>query len=119
MSTKVIDIYNTLNFVSDYNSTGITSASLTVDSGGKLTIFNTTQSQSSSVGALVIQNGGLSINASTNATNVSNGGALTIAGGAAIAGNLIVGGTITYLSPNNSFEYLTLSGTREIGRAHV
>jgi hypothetical protein len=113
MSTKVIDIYNTLNFVSDYNSTGITSASLTVDSGGKLTIFNTTQSQSSSVGALVIQNGGLSINASTNATNVSNGGALTIAGGAAIAGNLIVGGTITYLSPNNSFEYLTLSGTRE------
>jgi len=118
MSTKVIDIYNTLNFVSDYNNTGLTAASnrLTVDSGGLLTIFNTTQSEYSSIGALVIQNGGLSINALTNATSVSNGGALTIAGGAAIAGDLFVGGTITYsnaAAASSTFAYLTLTATDE------
>jgi hypothetical protein len=116
MSTKVIDIYNTLNFVSDYNNVGLTAASnrLTVDSGGLLTIFNTTQSQYSSVGALVLQNGGLSINALTNATSVSNGGALTIAGGAAIAGDLIVGGTISYsnaAAASSTFAYLTLTAS--------
>ena len=112
----MIDIYNTLNFVSDYNGVGLTSASnrLTVDSGGLLTIFNTTQSISSNVGALVLQNGGLSINALTNATSVSNGGALTVAGGAAIAGDLIVGGTISYsnaAAASSTFAYLTLSAT--------
>lgn len=116
MSTKVIDIYNTLNFVSDYNTVGLTSASnrLTVDNGGLLTIFNTTQSESSSVGALVLQNGGLSINALTNATSVSNGGALTVAGGASIAGDLIVGGTISYsnaAAASSTFAYLTLTAS--------
>jgi hypothetical protein len=116
MSTKVIDIYNTLNFVSDYNNVGLTAASnrLTVDSGGLLTIFNTTQSQNSSVGALVLQNGGLSINALTNATSVSNGGALTVAGGASIAGDLIVGGSISYsnaAAASSTFAYLTLTAT--------
>lgn len=118
MSTKVIDIYNTLNFVSDYNNVGLTAASnrLTVDSGGLLTIFNTTQSEYSTVGALVLQNGGLSINALTNATSVSNGGALTIAGGAAIAGDLIVGGTISYsnaAAASSTFAYLTLTASDE------
>ena len=112
----MIDIYNTLNFVSDYNGVGLTSASnrLTVDSGGLLTIFNTTQSQASNIGALVLQNGGLSINALTNATSVSNGGALTVAGGAAIAGDLIVGGTISYsnaAAASSTFAYLTLTAT--------
>jgi hypothetical protein len=116
MSTKVIDIYNTLNFVSDYNNVGLTAASnrLTVDSGGLLTIFNTTQSENSSVGALVLQNGGLSINALTNATSVSNGGALTVAGGASIAGDLIVGGSISYsnaAAASSTFAYLTLTAT--------
>jgi hypothetical protein len=116
MSTNVIEIFNTLNFVSDYNSVGLTSASnrLTVDNGGLLTIFNTTQSQSSNIGALVLQNGGLSINALTNVTSVSNGGALTIAGGTAIAGNLIVGGTISCsnaVATSSTFAYLTLTAT--------
>lgn len=114
----MIDLLNTLHLVSDYNSVGLTSASnrLTVDSGGLLTIFNTTQSESSDVGALVLQNGGLSINALTNATSVSNGGALTIAGGAAIAGDLIVGGTISYsnaAAASSTFAYLTLTATDE------
>lgn len=116
MSTKIIDIYNTLNFVSDYNNVGLTAASnrLTVDSGGLLTIFNTTQSQYSTVGALVLQNGGLSINALSNATSISNGGALTVAGGASIAGDLIVGGTISYsnaAAASSTFAYLTLTAT--------
>jgi hypothetical protein len=118
MSTKVIDIYNTLNFVSDYNTVGLTAASnrLTVDNGGLLTIFNTTPSQYSSVGALVIQNGGLSINAPQNATSVSSGGALTVAGGASIAGDLIVGGSISYsnaAAASSTFAYLTLTATDE------
>jgi hypothetical protein len=117
-SNKVIDLLNTLHLVSDYNNVGLTSASnrLTVDSGGRLTIFNTTQSESSDIGALVLQNGGLSINALTNATSVSNGGALTIAGGAAIAGDLIVGGTISYsnaAAASSTFAYLTLTATDE------
>ena len=116
MSTKVIDIFNTLNFVSDYNNVGLTAASnrLTVDNGGRLTIYNTTQSQYSSVGALVLQSGGLSINALTNATSVSNGGALTVAGGAAIAGDLIVGETISYsnaAAASSTFAYLTLTAS--------
>jgi hypothetical protein len=116
MSDKIIDIFNTLNFVSDFNNTGLTVESnrLTVDSGGVLTLFNTTQSQYSSVGALVLQNGGLSINAFTNATSVSNGGALTVAGGAAIGGDLIVGGSILYANAeasSSTFAYLTLTST--------
>ena len=48
MSIKVIDIDNTLNFVSDYNTNGLVSANrLTVDSGGVLNIYNTTESISS------------------------------------------------------------------------
>jgi hypothetical protein len=116
MGDKIIDIFNTLNFVSDFNNTGLTTESnrLTVDSGGVLTLFNTTQSQYSSVGALVLQNGGLSINAFTNATSVSNGGALTVAGGAAIGGDLIVGGSILYANAeasSSTFAYLTLTST--------
>lgn len=67
----------------------------------------------SSVGSVVLQ-GGLSINCPTNATSVLNGGALTIAGGAAIAGDLIIGGTITYsnaVAASSTFEYLTLTAT--------
>jgi hypothetical protein len=90
---NVIDVARTLNFVNDYNNN--TNANvLTVNNGGVLTLFNTTQSQSSSIGALILQNGGLSINTLTNATSIQNGGALTVAGGAAIGGDLIVGGSI-------------------------
>ena len=74
---------------------------------------NITSCSNSSTGSVVLQ-GGLSINCSTNATSVSNGGALTIAGGAAIAGDLIVGGTIRYgnsQSTNSTFDYLTLTAT--------
>jgi hypothetical protein len=114
--SKVIDIFNSLNFVSDYSQNGLTSGSdlLTIDSFGVLKIYNTTPSTFSSVGALVIQNGGLSINTPTNATNISQGGALTIKGGAAIGGDLIVGGSVLYAnaaSASSTFAYLTLTAT--------
>lgn len=110
MSAKIIDTFNSLSFISDYNSNGTSSNSKVIfSSGGVLTLYNTTQSQFSSIGALVLQSGGLSINALTNATSVSNGGALTVAGGASIAGDLIIGGTINAGSAGrSSLGYLTL-----------
>jgi hypothetical protein len=72
-----------------------------------------TSCSNSSTGSVVLQ-GGLSIDCPNNAINVSNGGALTIAGGAAIAGDLIVGGTISYsnaAAASSTFAYLTLTAT--------
>lgn len=74
---------------------------------------NITSCSNSSTGSVVLQ-GGLSIDCPTNATSVSNGGALTIAGGASIAGDLIVGGTISYsnaAAASSTFAYLTLTAT--------
>jgi hypothetical protein len=74
---------------------------------------NITSCSNSSTGSVVLQ-GGLSIDCPTNAVNVSNGGALTIAGGAAIAGDLIVGGSISYsnaAAASSTFAYLTLSAS--------
>jgi hypothetical protein len=74
---------------------------------------NITSCSNSSTGSVVLQ-GGLSIDCPTNATSVFNGGALTIAGGASIAGDLIVGGTISYsnaAAASSTFAYLTLTAT--------
>jgi hypothetical protein len=115
MTTKVIDVFNSLNLISDYNTNGLaTNDRITVDSGGFLTIYNTTPSSNTVTGALVLQNGGLAINCLTNATTVSSGGALTVAGGASIQGDLIVGGSITYANSaeaSNTFAYLTLTAS--------
>jgi hypothetical protein len=54
---------------------------------------NTTTSTSSTTGALTLS-GGLGISNTTDATSSTNGGTLTIAGGAAIAKTLRVGGNI-------------------------
>ena len=69
---------------------------------------------SNSSTASVVLTGGLSINNFTNATSVSNGGSLTVAGGAAISGDLIVGGSIYYANAaaaSSTFAYLTLTAT--------
>jgi hypothetical protein len=65
-----------------------------------------------SAGSSVFSN--LYLSSPTNATNVSSGGALTVVGGAAVGGDLIVGGSIIYsnaASVSSSFAYLTLTGT--------
>lgn len=74
---------------------------------------NITSCSNSSTGSVVLQ-GGLSIDCATNAVDVSNGGALTIAGGASIAGDLIVGGSISYsnaAAASSTFAYLTLTAS--------
>jgi hypothetical protein len=67
----------------------VTATNITVSN---INVIGTSTSTNSSSGTVVLL-GGLSIDEPTNATSVSNGGALTIAGGAAIAGDLIVGGS--------------------------
>lgn len=73
---------------------------LKVDYFGNIHMYNTTHSDNSSTGALIIE-GGLSIRHSQNATSVTNGGSLTVRGGAAIGrdlyvdGNLIVSGSLS------------------------
>jgi hypothetical protein len=78
------------------------------------TLFTDPTSCSNSSVASVVLAGGLSIDCPTNATNISNGGALTVLGGAAIAGDLIVGGSILYSNAeaaSSTFAYLTLTST--------
>jgi hypothetical protein len=114
---------NGLNVSSTNNATNLTTASLTVSGGvaikkdllldGKVNSFDITSCSNSSTGSVVLA-GGLSINCFTNATTVSNGGALTVAGGASIAGDLIVGGNISYANAaqaSNTYAYLTLTAS--------
>ena len=111
MSSKVIDIFNTLSFISNYGSVGLTSSNgrLTLDSGGVLSIFNTTSSVNSSSGAIVVRNGGLSINSGNNATSSTSGGGLTINGGASISRDAYIAGTL-YLRNTGSDSIVTLGG---------
>ena len=57
---------------------------------GSMTIYDTTDSSSSSVGVL-ISNGGISIKCSTNASSITRGGAFTVAGGVSIGKSVYVG----------------------------
>jgi hypothetical protein len=117
MSTnKVIDIFNSLSLISDYNANGLTGTydRITLDSSGVMTIYNTAVSTSATSGALILNSGGLAINCGQNAFSASQGGALTVGGGAAIAGDLFIGGTVYYSNADTAssqFAYLTLTAT--------
>lgn len=67
---------------------------------------NTSPSTSSSAGALVLMNGGLSINCDENAKNNTCGGGLTVSGGASIQKSVFIGGDLyvnnVKMSPNVS-----------------
>jgi trimeric autotransporter adhesin len=93
-SKKVIDIANTLELINDYNVVGITGSNLRIaaTNHGQLLLYSTTPSSNSSDGALVIFNGGFSINSTASAQSATRGGAMTIAGGVAIAKNIVIGG---------------------------
>lgn len=74
----------------------------------KLRLTSTQASTNASTGALVSL-GGISIEATSNAINSSNGGALTIAGGAAVSKDLIIGGDLFcdssfHVNDTSSFE---------------
>ena len=74
-------------------SGGISGAT-TINSSGIITNTNTTDSTSSTTGALVLS-GGIGINDTSDASSSTNGGSLTTAGGAAIAKKLFVGSDLT------------------------
>lgn len=121
-STKVIDIFNNLNLVSNFNANGLTSGSnlVTISQYGILSLYSTQSSTDANTGALVLPSGGLAINSGVNATGTAQGGSLTVGGGGAfsqdvyIGGNLTVTGSILYAnaaSSSSTFAYLTLTAT--------
>jgi len=120
-STKIIDIFNNLSFVNDFNANGLTSGSnlVTINSYGILSLKSTQDSFNNTTGAIVVS-GGVAINAGVNSTAIDNGGTLTVGGGGAfsqdvyIGGNLNISGTIisnASVQGSNSFNYLTLTAT--------
>jgi hypothetical protein len=79
--------------------------------GGIMQILDSTPSTSVQEAAVVIE-GGLSIKSGENSVNTLNGGGLTVAGGAAITGDLYVGGSINGSgSSSSTYAYLTLTAT--------
>jgi trimeric autotransporter adhesin len=108
--SKIIDIASTLNFVNDYNISGSSGTLITANDAGSLVFFSTVPSSNSSSGTIVLHNGGLSINTTLSATNVSSGGGLTIRGGAAVAGNLVLGSGLCSLSNSNTIGNIYTTG---------
>ncbi len=77
----------------------------TFHANGVFTVSNTAASINSSFGALVLSNGGLSINETTDATSLTRGGGLTLAGGASISKSVYVGGDTYFKSTTPSTSY--------------
>jgi hypothetical protein len=73
-----------------------------IDSNGIVSVYSTHQSQSSTTGAFIIQNGGIGVNGTENATNSTIGGAMTIAGGGAVGKDLYIGGNLYVTGTLNS-----------------
>lgn len=83
----------------------------TLDVTDLVTFDSTLPSTSSTEGAVVIT-GGLSVGSLDNSLNIFNGGSLTVAGGASIAKDLYIGGSINgAVGASNSFSYLTITAT--------
>ena len=91
------------NITSVGTLTGLTSS-------GIVSITNTTDSTSSSTGALVLS-GGIGINDTADAVSSINGGSLTTAGGMAIAKKLFVGTDVSVGGNLTVTGNLTISGT--------
>ncbi|NBP00266.1 MAG: hypothetical protein EBU90_09110 [Proteobacteria bacterium] len=70
-----------------------------------VTFSNTLESVASSVGTLVLKNGGLSIDETTDATSLTRGGGLTCAGGASFRKNVYVGGMTYFKDSTPSTSY--------------
>ena len=90
---------------------------LTLTTYGSLLFNSTTPSSNSTTGSFIVQ-GGISINNTSNSTSVTNGGALTIAGGACISKNLLLGSdlvmnnvTINTSTLSTSFSNLQITST--------
>jgi hypothetical protein len=115
-SRKIIDIANNLDFIYDYNISGITgnNSRITTTSYGEFLLYSTTGSSNSSTGSVVLYNGGLSINNTNNVSSITSGGALTIAGGASINKDVLVGGNVG-IGISSPQDKLHVSGTIRSG----
>jgi hypothetical protein len=108
-SRKVIDIANSLEFVSDYNTSGITgnNARISTSENGELYLYNGTVSQNSTTGTIVLYNGGLSINNTSDSESYTSGGAITIRGGGSIEKNFHIGSNLYVLDTISSGKLVT------------
>lgn len=69
-------------------------------------VFSNTQSSTcSSIGSLVLQQGGLGIDCTVDATSLTRGGGITISGGVSIAKKLFVGGVTKFTDTTPSTSY--------------
>lgn len=111
-SKKIIDIANSLDFVNDYNNIGITgnNARISTSTYGEFLLYSTSNSTNGSTGAVVLYNGGLSINCTTNVSSITRGGAITIMGGASIFKSLLVGENIG-INTSNPTVHLDVNGS--------
>jgi len=110
-SRKIIDIANSLDFVRDYNVSGISgnNARISTSDNGQLYLYSEQASTNSTTATVVLYNGGLSISNTNNSTSYTSGGALTIRGGSAIEKNLYIGESL-YVATNISSSTLNVSG---------
>lgn len=76
------------------------------NSTGSILFANTTPSFSRTQASFILS-GGISINETSVATSITSGGGLTLAGGASITQNMIVGGDIVCFSSTNSTDTST------------
>jgi len=121
--TNVINFYDSFNIkrfsidrnrssqvfsISRYNSLGAEiEKTFEINNSDGKTIFNNKTDSTDKDTASVIYNGGLSISNSTNASSLYNGGALTVAGGASIAKDSYIGGSVVIYSTTQSTDVST------------
>ena len=110
-SRKIIDIANSLDFVRDYNVSGISgnNARISTSDNGELYLYSGAASTNSTTATIVLYNGGLSIANTTDSTSYTSGGALTIRGGSSIEKNLYIGENL-YVATNISSSTLNVNG---------
>jgi hypothetical protein len=109
MYRKIIDIANSLEFVNDYNTNGITgnNARISTSQYGDLCLYSTQSSTNSSTASIVLYNGGLSINNTLDTISLTSGGSLTVRGGASFEKSIRVGESAyitNIISTNTSIE---------------
>ena len=80
---------------------------------GVVTLYGTTSSTSSTVGTLVLANGGLSISNTTDATSATSGGSLTLGGGLAVGGSIFIGGTLSSSGGLTNSAFVRVTATTE------
>ena len=108
-----------INYIKEYNSTQGIDIQDVKFINSQIIIPYDVPSSNSTTGALILQNGGLSINQTRNSLSITEGGALTIAGGASIAKNLNLGGILNVNNHSIINVPLPLIGTDAVNKDYV